>query len=121
MKNIGTILATVLVVVLVVFLLGSVGMMGGFGGRGMIGGYNGYGGMMSGYGFNPLGTIISLIVWALVIGGIVWLVVTFARNSQGTAATPGSGQTPLAILQARYARGEITKEQFDTIKQDIGA
>jgi len=46
--------------------------------------------------------------------------VTLARNNQG-AATTASGQTPLAILQARYAKGEITKEQFDAIKRDLGA
>ncbi|MBI5303888.1 MAG: SHOCT domain-containing protein [Chloroflexi bacterium] len=58
--------------------------------------------------------------WVLVIGGAVWLVVTLARGSQGSLATPVSGQTPLAILQARYAKGEITKEQFDTLKRDVG-
>lgn len=129
MKNIGTIVATVLIVILVVLLLGGAGMMGfggfgmmgGLGGRGgMMSGYNGYGGMMSGYGFNPFGTIISLVVWVLVIGGIVWLVVWLARNANRTT-TSSSSESPLDILKARYARGEITKEQFETIKHDIGA
>jgi len=122
MKNIGTVVAIVLIVALAL-LFGGVGMMGfgGFGmmGPGMIGGYGGYGGMMGGYGFNPLGAILSLVFWALLIGGIVLLVVWLARNSGHTSLITSSG-SPLDILKARYAKGEITKEQFDTIKLDFG-
>ncbi len=32
-------------------------------------------------------------------------------------ATPS--ETPLGILERRYARGEITKEEFDQMKQDL--
>ncbi len=131
MKNTATIVAIVLVVILAVLLLGGAGMMGfgGFGmmGPGMMGGYGGYGGMMGGYGFNPLGAIISLVVWALIIGGIVLLVVWLVRNANASTSAQrgglsiGSSESPLDILKARYARGEITKEQFDSIKRDLGA
>jgi putative membrane protein len=59
--------------------------------------------------------------WVLVIGGAVWLVVTLARGSQGQTAprTPTSNQAPLDILKTRYARGEITKEQFEEMKRDL--
>ncbi len=30
-------------------------------------------------------------------------------------------ETPLEILKARYARGEITKQQFEDIKRDLNA
>ena len=131
MKNVGTVLVIVLVVVLVLLLLGGVGMMG-FGGLGMggmmggYGGYGGYGGMMGGYGpqgfgFNPIGTIISLVFWALIIGGIVLLVVWLARNAGRASFGASAGDAPLDILKARYAKGEITKEQFDAIKRDLGA
>ena len=122
MKNAGTIVGIILVVVLVLLLLGGAGMMGfgGFGmvGPGMMGGYGGYGGMMSGYGFNPLGAILSFVFWALIIGGIVLLVVWLARN--GKSLVPASkSESALDILKARYAKGEITKEQFDAIKRDL--
>lgn len=129
MKNVGTIIGIVLVVVLAVLLLGGVGMMGlgGFGmGPGMMGGYGGMmGGMMGGYdnqfgfGFHPIGAILSLVSWALVIGGIVWLVVWLARNPNVT--TRASGESAIEILKTRYARGEINKEQFDAIRHDLGA
>ncbi len=39
----------------------------------------------------------------------------FSRHSG--EATPS--ETPLGILKRRYARGEITKEGFDQMKQDL--
>ncbi len=120
MRNTGTLLGIVLVVVLVLFVLGGAGMMG-FG----MGGYGGYAGMMGGYGaqgfgFNPLGAMISLVFWALIIGGVVLLVVWLARNAGRTTLTAPAGESPLDILKVRYAKGEITKEQFDAMKRDLG-
>lgn len=31
-----------------------------------------------------------------------------------------SSQTPIEILKARYARGEITREEYDLMRQDVG-
>ena len=79
--------------------------------------------MMGGFGLGGgmlFGGILMLAFWVLIIGGAVWLVVTLARNSQGALATATFGQTPLAILQARYAKGEITKEQFDQMRRELG-
>ena len=61
----------------------------------------------------------------LVIGGAVWLVVALTRRASTDARPPLSGtqvtgQTPLDIVKARYAKGEITKEQFDEMKRDLG-
>ena len=124
MKNAGTIIGIVLLVVLVLLLLGGAGMMG-FGGMGMgpgmMGGYGGYGGMMTGYGFNPMGVILSLVLWALIISGIVLLVVWLARNANRGTSFIGSGESPLDILKKRYAKGEVTKEQFDAVKRDLEA
>ena len=79
--------------------------------------------MMGGFGLGGgmlFGGLLMIAFWVLIIGGAVWLVVTLARNNQGTLAVTGSGQTPLAILQARYAKGEITKEQYDQMRRDLG-
>jgi putative membrane protein len=124
MKNAATVIGIVLLVVLVLLLFGGAGMMG-FGGMGMgpgmMGGYGGYAGMMGGYGFNPLGAILSLVLWALIIVGGVFLVVWLARNHDRGALSGGSRESPLDILKVRYAKGEVTKEQFDAIKHDLGA
>lgn len=109
MKNAGTIVGVILIIVLVVLLLGGAGMMGGGSG------------MMGGYGFNPFGAILSLVFWALIIGGIVLLVVWLALNAGRTTLVASSGDAPLDILKVRYAKGEITQEQFDAIKRDLEA
>lgn len=118
MKNAGTIVGIVLIVVLAVLLLGGVGMMGlsGFGmmGPGMMGGY----GNQFGFGFSPLGAILSLVFWALIIGGVVWLVIWLARNA-GETASAARPDSAIEILKARYARGEITKEQFAEMKKNL--
>ncbi len=100
--------------------------MMGFGGYGMMGGYGGMGGMMrgfgaQGFGFNPLGAILSLVFWALIIAGIVLLVVWLVRNAGRTGLAASSTDPALEILKTRYAKGEITKEQFDAISRDLGA
>ena len=38
-------------------------------------------------------------------------------NQTGPAQTK---ETPLEILKARYVRGEITREQYEAMKVDIG-
>ena len=38
-------------------------------------------------------------------------------NQTGPAET---SQTPLEILKARYVRGQITREQYEAMKVDIG-
>jgi putative membrane protein len=70
-----------------------------------------------------VGLILNLIFWVGLIVGLVVLIVWAIRRARVPAATGpyGSGQ-PAArdILQARYARGEITREQYELKKQVIG-
>ncbi len=121
MTNAGSVVAIVLIVVLAVLLLGGMGMMG-LGGYGMMGGY---GGMMGGLGaqgfaYNPLGAILSLVFWALIIIGIVFLVVWLVRNAGRADLSAPSSHPALDILRARYAKGEITKEQFEEMRRVLG-
>ena len=53
--------------------------------------------------------------WVLVILGIVAL----TRWLAGGRASDGPLRG-IDILKARYAKGEITKEQFEQVKRDIG-
>ncbi len=81
---------------------------------------------MMGFGFFGIGMLLMVLFWVVVIGGGIWLVTTLARGSQGQSAPrslmPSApiSETPLDILKARYAKGEITKEQFEAMRHDLG-
>ncbi len=77
--------------------------------------------MMGPYGYGAgwmaAGWITMLLFWALVIVGIVTLVRWI--GAQGALGPRGSAGTPLEILKRRYASGEITKEQYESMKRDV--
>lgn len=109
------------VVVLVILVIGA-GLLAPFDwGRGYGYGWGGMMGpwMMGGWGFPFLGGIVMLLFWGLVIAGIVWLVQSLSRGAgPGISAPPA--ESPLEILKRRYAKGEISKEQFEEMKRDLG-
>lgn len=84
------------------------------------------GGGMDGFGFGGLGLIgglIGLIFNLAIVIGIVILIVWAVKRFSGGAANwnqPSGSQSPRDILQARYARGEITREQYQQMLQDLG-
>lgn len=72
----------------------------------------GWGHMMD-YGY---GGIFMWIIFLIVIGVAVYLIVQ-ATKSKGLESP--FRETPMEILKKRYARGEITKEEFDKMKKDL--
>jgi putative membrane protein len=58
-----------------------------------------------------------IIVWIVIIGLIVWGVVALIRHSSRLVSGPN--RTPLDIAKERYAKGEITKEEFERMKKDL--
>jgi putative membrane protein len=74
-------------------------------------------GEMMGYGWGMgFGMISMVLFWILVILGIVVLV-KWIGASPSSPAPPS--RTALEILQERYARGEIGKEEYDQKKRDL--
>jgi mono/diheme cytochrome c family protein len=93
------------------------GMMNGSGmmeGDGMMGGIMMGGGMMMTFmlGWMILGWALVLAVLAAIVVGIVWVV----RRASGDSRSLGS---PLDILKRRYARGEVSAEQFEAMKRQL--
>ncbi len=63
--------------------------------------------------------LFMLVFWVLVILGIVVLI-RWAWTSMGGAAQKGEfAETALDILEKRYARGEIDKEEFEARRLDL--
>ncbi len=121
MRTRNIILVVAVVAVLAVVLLGVFPMMGygaygGFGyGRGFLGP-----GMMGGYWF--IWPFFMMLFWIVLIPGAIILIARgFAGGSRPVGpGRQGTGDRALEILRERYARGEITKEQFDQMRGDLG-
>jgi putative membrane protein len=77
-------------------------------------------GMGFGFGWAILGAIIMVIFWVAVIWLIVWAIKRASHHTYSNYPPGTTGpMTPLDIAKERYAKGEITKEQFDEIKKNL--
>jgi len=78
-------------------------------------------GMMGGFGL--IGLLLILVIFVGVIIGVLFLVTWLVRRTSADGSTSFNqsavGQSPQEILQTRYARGEITREQYELMKQDL--
>ena len=69
------------------------------------GGYEGYG-----WGFMPL---IPLAFLVLLVLGVYYLLKELTRTE------PSQGERALELLKERYARGEITREEYLKMKEEL--
>ena len=82
----------------------------------------------SGYGgAGVIGGILMMVFWVAVVVAIVMLVVWLTRQAAGGGHVHQAGQvqgppreTAMDILNARYARGEIDKAEYEEKKKDLG-
>ncbi len=63
--------------------------------------------------------LIGLLFNLLIVVGVVVLIVWAVRRFSEPGSRPAGGQTPREIVQARYARGEITREQYQQMLDDL--
>lgn len=68
-------------------------------------------GMNNGWGMG-FGWIIGLII----LGAIIWIIIKTINQNNKPARL---GKSAFDILKERYARGEISKEEFDERKKDL--
>ena len=60
-------------------------------------------------------------MYQLIIGLIIWGIVTITNNNRNQRNYFPPQEEALEILKKRYARGEITREQFEQMKRDLQA
>jgi putative membrane protein len=60
-----------------------------------------------------LGIIFWILILALIVGGVLWFVRSMPQGG-GASRSPG-----LDALEERYARGEISREEYLQKKRDI--
>jgi putative membrane protein len=76
--------------------------------------------MMTGFGmgFGWFGLVVMAVFWIAIIAAALWIFSNlFPQNKQTTSGdTP---ETAVTILKKRYARGEISREDFEAIRHDL--
>jgi putative membrane protein len=70
-----------------------------------------------GFGWVGIGMFTMILFWILVIVAIVALWRGISRPPQSPAQTPA--KTALQLLEERYARGEIGREEFVQKRDDL--
>ena len=113
---------------LILIIIGS-SLFGGWNyrGWGMMGDWPG--GLMHGYGFGSFGWLGMILMWLIPLGlillvvmGVVGLVRGFSPTDKGEVIQNVREEpqpSPREILQMRYASGEITREQYLQILDDL--
>jgi putative membrane protein len=79
---------------------------------------NGFGQMMNGFGqmfgFGGAGMIVGVIFWAAILALLVWGVFALALSTRNQRR-----EAPLAVLERRYARGEITFAELEQARRAL--
>lgn len=115
MRNGDTgVIAGVIVLILLLFGVFGGGMLGwGMMGPGHMRGWDGD-------GWGSLWGVAMMLFWLLLLAavllGIIWFIRQGASRPNGVETTHDQA---LATLRERYARGDISKEEFDRIKRDL--
>ena len=60
------------------------------------------------------GGLWMLIFWVGLIGLIVWGISKLSRRDGSTPR-----HSPLDVVKERYAKGEISREEFEQLKKDL--
>ena len=75
------------------------------------------GGMSMGHGYFNIGMGFGFALMFLFWTAVIWLVFELVRDKPVRDSKDFLGS--LGILKERYAKGEITKKQFDQMKKEI--
>lgn len=83
---------------------------------------------MMGFGFGGIGMILVILFWVVLIAAAIWFVARLFPQMAGGQPPSGSessrelqSPSPENILKERYARGELSKEQYEEMRRTISA
>ena len=76
--------------------------------------------MMGGWGTGWFGMIFMIIFWGLIIFGLVALIRWLIQNTSSKGHSGiGTGSKAMDILKERFAKGEISRNDFDSMKKKL--
>ncbi|OJX47107.1 MAG: hypothetical protein BGO78_16635 [Chloroflexi bacterium 44-23] len=81
--------------------------------------------MMMGYwygGLGWIGMVINLVISVALIIGVVFLVIWIVKrlSNNNSGRTLNNVVLPVEIAKERYAKGEITREEYQKLLADLG-
>jgi putative membrane protein len=62
-----------------------------------------------------LGWIWMLLVWGMIIGGVAYVIKTTTQKNGASNVS----EIPIDVLKKRYAEGEISKEEYERMKNHL--
>ncbi len=68
------------------------------------------------FGWMFFGGFWMIVFWGAIVALVVWAVIRLSRREDTSSV---SKVNALDTAKERYAKGEITKAEFDQIKKDI--
>ena len=75
--------------------------------------------MMGNWGMGWFGMIFMMIFWILIIVGGIFLIKWLIQTTSKGRSNFEEGSKAVNILKERYAKGEITREEFEANKKDL--
>ena len=80
--------------------------------------YGPHWGMMGSWGYGSYGAF-DMLLWPIILIAIIVGVVWFMRKDGSQGIVPRRGSRELDVLEERYARGEISRDEYLGKKRDI--
>lgn len=68
-------------------------------------------------GYGGYGGVFMWLIWIIIAGAVIYFV--FERSRRTGGSKESDRESPAEILKKRYAKGEITREEFDRMMKDI--
>lgn len=68
------------------------------------------------FGMGGWGMLMMVVFWIGLFTAVIWLVRSLVASGQSHSGVP----TGREIADQRYTRGEITREEYLVIKEDLG-
>lgn len=70
-----------------------------------------------GMGMGGGGMIFMALFWGVIIVGVIYLIKLMTDKHRSGSQTESAEE----ILRKRYAKGEISQEEFEKIRKDLGS
>ena len=75
--------------------------------------------MMTEFGMGMSSGIWMIVMWAIVTGISIWLLAALFPKTGHLSNSRYADNDALAILRHRYASGELSKEEFETLRRHL--